>query len=199
MSPLRSVAAAGAIFVGTLNGSRSFRILTSVSRGPHAECRQPRTSRPLVADFSNRVGAYELTMVADSGPRRGMSTIGRLTLFTFRDSVMNGRLSREFPLRGQADIHLDDVGAAASGNPAAASAPWFGVLVMQLRPGDRDNLEGWFGTRLYLGMLPETDLTFTALDVSELLPSGFSGHWFTFGPRRLHKSAGHFCAERLPA
>jgi hypothetical protein len=163
-----------------------------------AACAPPRVRRPRFVNLANRAGDYQLVLVADSGPRRGVRTAGKLTLLSLPDTITNAESPR-YPLRGKTDIRLEQVGAAASGDPAADSVPWFGVLVMQAPLRDRDEpLEGQGGRSLFLGMLPQTDVTATVLDVYELRPSGFSGYWRTFGSGRFHPAAGHFCADSLP-
>jgi hypothetical protein len=191
--------AAAIIAVAAFGGPDQPRSMSRRATRMSRECAPPSARRPRFINLADRAGDYQLVLVADSGPRRGVRTAGSLTLLSLSDTIRHTG-SPLFPLRGRTDVRLEDVGAAASGNPAADSVPWFGVLVMQSPLRDRDEPpEGPGGTRLFLGMLLQTDVTATVLDVYELRPSGFSGYWRTFGPGRFHPAAGHFCADHLPA
>lgn len=142
------------------------------------------------------VGDYQVRLVATSGPRRGSSTDGTLSLFLPRPGAAPGR---SVVLHGRGDLRLEEVGASSadisSGDPTRP-----GVVVLELAPRGGDSS----AARILLRLGAEANRTdvvrlegaSTVLRVREVGDSGFAGDWTAYAPLPL--AGGYFCAWRTP-
>ena len=162
-------------------------------------CRAVEGRLPASASTADMAGEFAFTMVATVGAQAGQSAIGRLSLQP-QDSALVPVERASQPLRGTADIALEQVGAVPMGDlgatdPAAPGvavyeqrAPGSGVPTVVVRLGSFSNGRG-----------PEAfDAGHTTLYVRQISREGFRGGWAsTNGARYPRREAqGYFCAER---
>jgi hypothetical protein len=142
-------------------------------------------------------GEYNLRLVATSGPKRGSTAAGRMTLMA-QDSA-HRKLESEggsrdtnftLPWYGTTELDFASVGAVVPGDATSSDPASPGVLVMEgpgrvmLRMGSMANRRD----------VRRFDGAFTALQVQQVTEKGFAGTWQSGGGDE--PSSGHFCADR---
>jgi hypothetical protein len=167
--------------------------------GGAAACRPVRGPLPASASTAAMRGQFAFTMVATAGAKAGSTAVGRLWLEP-QDSTLQSVERARQPLRGTADIALEDVGAARMGDLGARDPTAPGIAVYEQRPsgagaptvvvrlGSGSNARG-----------PSAfDAAHTTLYVHRIGRDGFAGGWASnagsaFPPRGAE---GYFCAVR---
>jgi hypothetical protein len=156
---------------------------------------------PASASTAEMRGEFSLTMVATAGADSGRTAVGRVTLVS-QDSGLIAAERAQQPLRGTAEIALEDVGAVRMGalgatDPRAPGvavyeqrAPVTGVPTVVVRLGSASNARG-----------PAVfDAGHTTFYVRRIAREGFFGGWASSAgstyPRR--RAEGYFCAVRRP-
>jgi hypothetical protein len=141
-------------------------------------------------------GGYELTIIADSGPRSGHSARGSISIApndTLHRYYINAlgqgwRRRGDRPLIGWGDLH-GDVGLMTAGTPLQSHDPG--------RPGiafGLDSLRG--GLRFMLGDQPMLDGGYNEFVVTAATAESFAGRWqSSLGPTS-YRATGFFCAHR---
>ncbi len=170
-------------------------------RGGDDACR-PTEGRLAVTDSAVTMrGEYRLTMRATSGAASGHAAIGRLSLVPQETALLAAERSTE-PLRGTADIRLEDIGATRMGDLAAGDPADPGVGVYEQRaPSGAPTVVVRLGSGSNGRGPSAMDAGHTTLFVGRIGSDGFGGSWSssagsTFPPRR---SGGFFCAVRIPS
>jgi hypothetical protein len=164
-----------------------------------AEC-QPPSSTALVPFPPARAlalaGNYDLTLVADSGPRTGHTARGIISLIpndTLHRYYINPlgqgwRRRGDRPLIGWGDLH-GDVGLMTAGTPLESRDPTLPGVAFGL-----DSLRG--GLRFMLGSQPMMDGGYNELTVTAADDNRFAGRWqSSLGPTN-YRATGFFCAHR---
>ncbi len=173
---------------------------TARSGGTGADaCRAVEGRLPASASTAEMAGDFSFTMVATVGAQAGQSVTGRLSLQP-QDSALVPVERASQPLRGTAEVALEQVGAVRMGDlgatdPAAPGvavyeqrAPGTGTPTVVVRLGSFSNGRG-----------PDAfDAGHTTLYVRRISREGFRGGWAsTSGARYPRREAqGFFCAER---
>jgi hypothetical protein len=141
-------------------------------------------------------GAYELTLVADSGPRVGHAAHGLISLvpndtlhrYYINPLSQGWRRRGDRPLIGWGDLQ-GDVGLMTAGSPIESRDPAQPGIIFSL-----DSLQG--GLRFMLGYQPMLDGGYNALTVTDADADRFRGRWeSSLGPT-TYRAAGFFCAQR---
>ena len=165
----------------------------------HDACTPP-PSRALVPFAPARAlalaGEYEITLLADEGPRTGQAAHGSISLHpsdTLRRYYVNPfgqgwRRRGDRPLMGWGQLH-GDVGLMTAGTSLASrDSTWPGIVSSLDSLGA--GLRFMFGYRLML------DGGFNELTVTAVSPDGFHGRWESSMGMTTYQAAGFFCARR---
>ncbi len=172
---------------------------TARGGGSTDACRAVEGRLPASASTADMAGDFAFTMIATVGAQAGQSVTGRLSLQP-QDSALVQVERASQPLRGTAEIALEQVGAVPMGDLGARDPTAPGVAVYEQRaPGS-----GMPTVVVRLGSFSNGrgpaafDAGHTTLYVRRISREGFRGGWAsTTGsryPRR--ESQGYFCAER---
>jgi hypothetical protein len=168
-------------------------------RGDDAACRPVAGRLAASAATADMRGDFDLTLTATAGPGAGRTVVGRVSLRA-QDSALV-RLERSTqPLRGEAEIDLEAVGAARPGDLAADADSAPGVGVYEQRGGGYPTVVVRLGSGSNARGPEPFDAAHTTLFVRRIDRAGFAGGWTssagsTFPPRRAE---GYFCAVRRP-
>jgi hypothetical protein len=169
-------------------------------RGRGGSCEPPTASAALApfapAQALGLVGDYQLTIVADSGPRLGHSARGSITIApndTLHRYYVNapgqGRRRRgDRPLVGWGEIH-GDVGLMTAGTPIDSRDPAEPGIAFGL-----DSLRG--GLHFMLGYQPMLDGGYNDFIVTVTAAGGFAGRWTSSLGPTTYRATGFFCAHR---
>jgi hypothetical protein len=172
-------------------------------RGGGGSC-QPSSASAALAPFAPAdalafVGDYELTIVAESGPRPGHSARGSMSIApndTLHRYYINAqgqgwRRRGDRPLIGWGQVD-GDVGLMTAGTPIESRDPAEPGIVFRL-----DSVGGGF--RFMLGYRPMHDGGYNQFIVTDTTDTGFAGRWHSSLGPTTYRASGFFCAQRIGA
>jgi hypothetical protein len=181
-------------------------------RGSEPNCPETRATLPIDQSIASLAGSYRLTLVAKTGPQRGQSTTGWLTLVTTdsADRSTDPKFSQIEPVRyskafmpyyGFARLDLSAVGASADRDITSTDPIFPGALVTDYRATDPDTRQPWREVEVALGGSNRRDGVVetgwgvaTTLHLRELARGGFHGSWHSGNSATV---IGFFCAFPL--
>jgi hypothetical protein len=147
-------------------------------------------------------GIYTLSLTAETGPKAGSSTAGRLRLQPFDQATRSANPltvqtdpNARYVLFGSATLALDSIGAVAPGPLDLEQADRPGVLGIEWRSGGDANWSALLrlGSDANAGGAARFDGAYLTLVPTRIDPAGFAGRWESGGER---VAAGYFCAVR---
>ena len=168
-------------------------------------CRPVEGALPASASTSDMAGRFTVTMVATSGAQAGRTVTGTLSLLA-QDSALVPQpagpagAGAAQPLRGTADVALEDVGAVRMGELAAADPRAPGVGVYEQRDADgRPTVVVRLGAASNARDAQPFDAGHTTFYVRNISAAGFAGGWASSAGSTypIRRAAGYFCAVRV--
>lgn len=160
-------------------------------------CTEPTGALDAAATLEGRAGEYALTMIASG--EVGQEASGRLSLHMqqgeFRQMPgVGGTMLADVtvPLYGTSNIDLDAVGAIKLGDLESDDPSSPGVLVLEQKTADANNITIRMGSFANQRGVVRFDGGFTALTVTTVGEGTFGGTWASGvqGP----EASGYFCA-----
>lgn len=153
---------------------------------------------PITANTALMRGDFVFTMVATGGAKPGTSVTGRLSLVP-QDSALLLVERATQPLRGTAEIALEDVGAVRPGDLAAPAHDAPGVAVYEQRaPGGNPTVILRLGNESNARGAQVFDAAHTTGYVRRIAETGFAGGWSSSAGSvfPMREAQGYFCAVR---
>lgn len=172
---------------------------------PLPACEPLTATLPAGFQASALAGRYRLRLVATGA---GRSVTGTLQLQPMPDSLRHpltlagtADTSVSHPLFGTTDVDLEEVGALTAGDGTSADPTRPGALVVQWwtpapSGGRATDVVVRIGSEANRRGASPFDGAYTVLRVSRADSAGFTGGWESGLEGR--KTAGHFCADRMP-